>query len=1723
MALTQILASGTTVPDSTDGKTAEQIQALGRIAAPNTSATSTQYAAYVIYPDGTVTKDYSKVFFVNDGIRQEFQSKMASNSVVALLNIFGQPFQYNPVAQITYTEFTSTTAHSSSPTTFPAPSPTPAPPAVAVTNIFNVSILVNVKPLPATVSSGISVLVNVTPAETTKQTLVVDYPFSVSTNAIEVNISQPLINTAYGFLNDIISTYVDQDRELKTLLNFGEDKQNVVLSYRTGSLDPFGVNTLQLKLLQPVQEGYSEGDSVFVSREVANSVIDKFRVRFAPAIDNTPYLRPLNTNVKINNQLGKTLKNVTLKLLSLETGSEGSFGASNNVSFEDQIYRRWYSFDFNSSELNIDFTDYNNFVFYGSAAMRLEAFKQKLKSIESLTSQSLQFAGSVFTGLLATAGASYIIEQSAKLSKEKETIIRSFDRYEQYLYFTPSGSNSPYTASAWYADDAMEYNPIAYWPKNAQNVIYSPYSAEAEDWFVSQSAIANRFDEFNENNLVNTIPSHIRDDLDSASYLTFIAMIGHFFDTVKPYIDQFPNIYSRYMDPNEELSKDLVMEIAESVGFKLPTLNSIYDLSDNILGTTSGTPRRDFTVETYKRLLHNLPFFAKAKGTRTALTTLLKTFGINESVINVKESGMGTSETGSLYVFDEFTNGIDFDGVSGTFIRLPLAASNRTPLPKSLQLNLTIASAANQTVLNADNKWALNVTVHPTIPTLGRFELVSGSSQVLLLSSSYAEIFGDELINVAIRTYNTGSYANLLVSQVEGEDIIFSSSMSETYGANKFVPLWSSSNNINVGGSGSLTAGNFNGTVDEVRLWGISLSNEMTMNTVFDPGSNAGDSYTDASNYLYVQLSFDRIVTGSLPTYIINESPYKDKDGSPSLEIIEVFGIDLSSFVRYNRTVRQLLPEVGAAGYVTRKIRIAGPPVFAGQNVTANGVKQLSRTRSIVQKADKPIQRGRNKVSISTSPTEIINQNIIRNLGLENINTVLGSPTDLYKSFDKNLDMLKKHYSQYYYVDVNINQYIRVLGQVNSVLNEVVEYFIPSKATLLKGVTIEPNILERVKISPIRDLRFYGKNARRTIDGPGSLTSSRADYGATYNLSDTIKAVVKATTTASYDAYMADIYDTRSTTVEASSSLLRTQISASSNIPSGSYNTYTDTIDASVVDTLLGNYETYTRQHEDWLGSKLVSQSLKISRQSAVDGSLTEIDGGYQTYDLQSEDWVGSRLVSQSLKPAKKSFITAQAELNSSFGLKDLQHLDWYEDRQISQSYVSGTVEYITQSFMPRPRVRVDMGLTRMNKIGYNDVNKGTDGSEPYNRVYSRKLFDYEIDSQRPGGVTSLYQKALYDIPPSPDFRELGSYTYFNSPSGIYYYPKTVYTPVYVNEFNQLWDGEQFAGATTWSYGQSYNFNDVVYQEINKNSSYAEILGPVTRSAKIGNGRYYVFKTKPSYIQPTDGTAWYSGSVPSYIPPSLDQENWVRVRFKPTQVSEGRRVVFDTFTVPDASLNNFNTTTINVNKIIDIPDRYIDLVGIGNVDANGYVQGEIALQNIAALLAIQANNNNLRLRLYRTPESRDADLTRPIEQFPSGSSGVLLDVQVAQENVVQVINPIVTLVAGSQPPLGKIYYTVNNPTGTLKTDVTFIMYYFALEIEPRVPTGYLRKHYRFFRDNSTATKRRNYLGCKNTEATTVDGLPPVQVFVGEGTDIIVSPTQTNEEIITGGGGTLDVT
>jgi len=602
---------------------------------------------------------------------------------------------------------------------------------------------------------------------------------TIEVEPIELNISSVLVGLINAYITNAYSTFIDPDRFYKLLVNYGEDRQNVIANYR---LNPINRQQLQLKLTAPVPVDIPVNTSIFLGREVAKTFIDDVKIAFAPAKDNTPYLRPRNNKIQTNGNYKQTVQ-ANLDLLNLTTGSVGNLEGV--ASFEDSIFRKWYSYDWNTTELNQTFTDYNNFVFYGSAELRLSAFKEKLRKLELAQTNSLQSlvyitTASAATGSLSTLagpitfGTQYddvtvisgslasiplLVTASRQYALEIEDIIRTFDPYERHLFY--GANNTPYSASADYAENFVEYNESSVWPKNSVGQLYSINSSTSINWLAEQIQIAQRFDEQNQNSLLYLIPSHISNDNESESFITFILAVGHYFDNIKPYIDQMPtNIYDRRFNPEEGMSIDLVWEIAENFGIKLPNPYSVYSIQQYVLPTTDQEQIRVVSAETWKRFLNSLIFLLKSRGTKTAMDSFLRILGIHPQVISVKESELNT--TSSFYVTEEFSNGLEFQRESAAYIKVPMSSSLRDV--KTLQVRFATAISQDVTIANMDNKLALNIAAMPTDTRYGRLEVISGSTVVL--SSSYQKMFDNEFIDVMLRRYP--NYIDLTVVENDG-------------------------------------------------------------------------------------------------------------------------------------------------------------------------------------------------------------------------------------------------------------------------------------------------------------------------------------------------------------------------------------------------------------------------------------------------------------------------------------------------------------------------------------------------------------------------------------------------------------------------------------------------------------------------------------------------------------------------------------------------------------------------------------------------------------------------------------------------------------------------------------------------------------------------------------------------------------------------------------------
>jgi len=427
----------------------------------------------------------------------------------------------------------------------------------------------------------------------------------------------------------LINEYTGSAYFVDYLLNFGNNNQVVAVNVALNKVDS-GYEIL-FKLYQPLPDNIQEKATLWVVKEKTNPYV--FDINLDKLILPTPgpQLRGPNFGIDIPNQNNVATSYQTYDSLvdSIQSISTKSYQQLLSLITSQSI------------DINVDYTDFNNFVFFSSIEKRVKNFYDKVKSIEDYNTQI-----TVYTP--QTGSNPTLINEINTAKSSIETTISQFDGYEYYLYFESSS----------YA-----------WPKTNSSLPYILASTASVDaWYSALTSSAELYDNDNQNNLAYTIPSFIKDDGNNDSYITFINMVGHYFDNIWIYLQSITDINVANNNLEQGVSKDLVYFVLESLGTKLYNQYGDSDNVDFLVGnsgsanfdnnfTITGSylntiPRKDLLAESYKRIYHNLPLLLKTKGTSYGLQTLVSTFGITGSTLQVKEYG-GDVKSGLL---DEYNN-----------------------------------------------------------------------------------------------------------------------------------------------------------------------------------------------------------------------------------------------------------------------------------------------------------------------------------------------------------------------------------------------------------------------------------------------------------------------------------------------------------------------------------------------------------------------------------------------------------------------------------------------------------------------------------------------------------------------------------------------------------------------------------------------------------------------------------------------------------------------------------------------------------------------------------------------------------------------------------------------------------------------------------------------------------------------------------------------------------
>ena len=184
-------------------------------------------------------------------------------------------------------------------------------------------------------------------------------------------------------------------------------------------------------------------------------------------------------------------------------------------------------------------------------------------------------------------------------------------------------------------------------------------SSEWNTWYDALYDIASDYDNNNIHSLVNNLPEVLQTGTQHKVLRDFVNMLAEQFDLLRSYIDNYHNIYKLgYKNPNG-MPDNLLPIIGNSLGFDLQ--NPLSGSLENYLESTGGDEVGDkkAIASLWTKILNNLMYIYKTKGTQESINTLLNLYGYDTNSFNLTEYGGSTDEHNPSIVTNNAVNDLD--------------------------------------------------------------------------------------------------------------------------------------------------------------------------------------------------------------------------------------------------------------------------------------------------------------------------------------------------------------------------------------------------------------------------------------------------------------------------------------------------------------------------------------------------------------------------------------------------------------------------------------------------------------------------------------------------------------------------------------------------------------------------------------------------------------------------------------------------------------------------------------------------------------------------------------------------------------------------------------------------------------------------------------------------------------------------------------------------------
>jgi hypothetical protein len=858
-----------------------------------------------------------------------------------------------------------------------------------------------------------------------------------------------------------------ESKYLTHLANFGNADQVLITSWEEDNWtlsskkqDTLGneivdkeVKSTILKLYSPLPAGINTNSTFWITKLLTNPLIETVVLNEQDDVKCPPIKGP-NFNVEVDFVTGKSTGYESLDDLIL----------SGSVSSSANLVSTYLSSSFiDTDSLNIEYASgsaylWNNFVHFSSAKERVDNFVYKVQLIELY--ENLILSASVGAGSIAE------LNEKERQTIKKNQIIQGFDGFEKFLYTSSSFTLS--TASS------------LTWPYNGTTRLNSS-TATVTNWYENIIELAETYDIQNSNWVQNNIPQYIVTNAENDSLLLFFSMIGQHFDNIYYHTKAIEKGRGLGYKANGGISDKILFDTLKSFGWDAKNLAADSKLWEYAFGLDSNgsvkyqTPAKKRTYEVWRRIVNNLPYLLKHKGTRRGIYALMACYGIPSSNLSILEFGGPevSDESKGKYEFDNITTGLKI--TSGSYVEFEWRNTERNRKPDTIEFFVKPTTAGNYNVITSDNGMVLNMSGSGETGVL-TFSYGGGA-----ISSSLLPIFNNKFFGIEVSREVSGSYHNfeLNIRQAEKERSIFQQSVSSSIADTN--SSWNNGSYIRLGND-------FVGSVDEFRLWSTPLDKERFYEHVSFPEMVNGNHVSASTDDLYFRLDFEypknlaatsSLINVDANIYFSGSTTRNDYEDGLQTELYSVNPSASYSASAYNfpasytypyqfevidRTVVVEMPDAGSSRYSTNKVRFESQYTLTGEEISGSVGVDLSYKSRATKKAFDQSPTDSNRVGLFFSPTKELNIDIAKSLGGLNLDNYIGDPSDRYKDRYKRLDDLRHYYFQRF-DGRDIYQYINLIKLYEKSMFEDIKKMLPARVKATTGLLIEPHFLERSKIA----------------------------------------------------------------------------------------------------------------------------------------------------------------------------------------------------------------------------------------------------------------------------------------------------------------------------------------------------------------------------------------------------------------------------------------------------------------------------------------------------------------------------------------------------------------------------------------------------------------------------------------------------------------------------------